>query len=269
MEAHKPFLSIIIPAYNEARRLPATLDAIREYLLGKNFAYEVIVVDDGSWDETSELAERHPLRPRVIKNTRNRGKGAVVKEGVMNSLGHYILFIDADNATPIQQVERLLAHSQRFPVVIGSRHIPGANIKIAQPKHRVLLSRFSNLLIRVVACPGIYDTQCGFKLFEANAGRNIFASVTLDRFGFDFEAIMIAMKLGYPIKEQGVDWYDHPGSKVRAGRDAVKTFIDLIKIKLRDIFGGYRKVSYIHGVPKLKTHPKETLSRVSQELKNS
>ncbi|MBN2585278.1 glycosyltransferase family 2 protein, partial [Patescibacteria group bacterium] len=183
------YLSVVIPAYNEERRIGKTLAAVRQFLDKQTYAYEVLVVDDGSNDTTnaivSIIADGWP-ELKLIDNRINRGKGAVVKQGVLAARGQYILFADADNATPIEQVDKLLPYVDQYPIVVGSRYCAGGHVHIPQARHRIFLSRTSNLLIRILAVPGIYDTQCGFKLFEQRAGKNIFANVKLSRFGFDF-----------------------------------------------------------------------------------
>jgi dolichyl-phosphate beta-glucosyltransferase len=199
-EKNKIFLSVVIPAYNEERRIGKTLASARKFLSSQNYSYEVIVVDDGSRDTTRDIiriiSEGWP-QIRLISNPVNRGKGAVVKQGVLSANGQYILFTDADNATPIEQVIKLLQFVPDYHIVIGSRHCLGAKIHIPQARHRIFLSRASNLLIRLLTVPGISDTQCGFKLFEKNAGKSIFSNVKLERFGFDFVALVISKHLGY------------------------------------------------------------------------
>lgn len=248
-EKNNIFLSVVIPTYNEERRIGKTLANIRKFLNSQNYPYEVVVVDDGSSDTTCNIvqiiAEGWP-HIRLITNPVNRGKGAVVKQGVLNSHGQYILFTDADNATPIEQVNKLLKFVSDYQVIIGSRHCPGAKIHIPQARHRILLSRASNLLIRFLTVPGIYDTQCGFKLFEKSAGKSIFSNVKLERFGFDFEALVIAEHLGYKFKEVGIEWYNDPESKVRAGKEALRTLRDLLKVKYNLMRGNYSRTGYIH-----------------------
>jgi len=243
------FLSVVIPTYNEERRIGRTLVIVREFLDSQNYPYEVIVVDDGSKDTTCSIVKiisESWLYIRLIANPINRGKGAVVKQGILNAQGKYILFTDADNATPIEQVKKLLEFVPHYQIVIGSRHCPGAKIHIPQARHRILLSRASNLLIRLLAVPGVYDTQCGFKLFERNAGKMIFSNVKLERFGFDFEALVIANHLGYRLKEVGIEWYNDPESKVRAGRESLRTLRDLLRVKLNLMRGVYSRAGYIH-----------------------
>ncbi|MFH1088499.1 MAG: dolichyl-phosphate beta-glucosyltransferase, partial [Patescibacteria group bacterium] len=228
------FLSVVIPAYNEEKRIGKTLVELRTFLDKQQYLYEVLIINDGSTDETHKIidavAQGWP-QLKLVSNLVNRGKGAVVRQGVLSALGQYILFSDADNATPIDQIDKLLPYAEQYPVVIGSRHCTGAKIHIPQARHRIILSRLSNLIIRWLAVPGAYDTQCGFKLFQRDTAREIFERVTINRFGFDFEALAIAHHLGYSFKEVGVDWYNDGASKVRAGRDAIRTLWDLLKVR--------------------------------------
>jgi len=247
------YLSVIIPTYNEEKNIGKTLTGVRKFLDAQGYGYEVVVVDDGSTDTTCSIveiiAEGWP-ELKIISNEINQGKGAVVKQGVLSAKGKYILFMDADSATPIEEVDKLLAHVKKYPIVIGSRHCPGAKIHIPQARHRVILSRASNLLIRLLILPGIYDTQCGFKLLERNAGQNVFANVQLKRWGFDFEMLVIAKHLGYTFKEVGVNWYDDPDSKVRAGKEALKTLVELFKVKANLVKGVYSSTGYIRNYDK-------------------
>ncbi|MFA5967582.1 MAG: dolichyl-phosphate beta-glucosyltransferase [Patescibacteria group bacterium] len=228
------FLSVVVPAYNEEKRVSETLTGLRKFLEQQAYIYEVLVVNDGSTDNTnktvSDIARDWP-ELKLLSNSTNQGKGAVVRQGILSARGQYVLFSDADNSTPITQIEKLLPHIGRYEVVFGSRYCPGAKILMPQAWYRVWLSRLSNRLIRVVLLPGIYDTQCGFKLFQNQPAKEIFSRVTIDRFGFDFEALAIARYLKYSFKEVGIDWSNDSASKVRAGRDAWRTLGDLFKVK--------------------------------------
>lgn len=241
-------LSVIIPAYNEERRIGKTLASIRKYLDVQTYNYEVIISDDGSRDTTVPIVkiiqEGWP-QLRLLTAVENRGKGAVVKHAMLNARGKYLLFTDADNATPIEEVEKFWPYADTFPIVFGSRHCKGAHIYIHQATHRKWLSRASNLLIRFIAVPGVWDTQCGFKMFERSAGKNIFANVKMERFGFDIEAFVIAQKLGYPFKEVGINWYNDPDTRVRTGKEAIRTLRDLFKIRFNIMKGRYDSVGYI------------------------
>lgn len=237
-------LSIVIPAYNEARRLPGTLASIAEYLDVSELSAEVIVVDDGSTDGTVEAAKAVPgkgMPPKIIGFEGNRGKGAAVKEGLLAATGDYVLFMDADNSTHITEVEKLLAVAtkDKIPVVIGSRYLDSKSIKIKQPWYRVWLSRMGNRLIRHTILPGVLDTQCGFKLFKRQAAHDIAPLLTRERFSFDMELLVIAKQLGYDIREVPVNWYDTPGTRLRPIKSAFGTLRDLVRIKWNLMRGRY------------------------------
>lgn len=258
------YLSVIIPAYNEERRIGKTLVAVRRYLDMQDFEYEVIVSDDGSRDTTIpivQIIQEGWKQLRLVQAPCNQGKGAAVKRAILDAKGKWLLFTDADNATPIEELAKLLPYTKDFQIVFGSRHCPGAHIYIPQARHRIILSRLSNILIRILAVPGVYDTQCGFKLFERNAGKNVFANVTLNRFGFDFEALMIAKRLKYKMKEVGINWYNDEESKVRTSREAVRTLLDLFKIKWRMMRGMYDQVGYVHQAPIPRTKTEEEINQ--------
>jgi dolichyl-phosphate beta-glucosyltransferase len=237
-------LSIVIPAYNESRRLPATLAAIAEYLELTDASAEVIVVDDGSSDNTAQAARSVPgkgMPPKVIGFEGNRGKGAAVKEGMLAAKGDYVLFMDADNSTHITEVEKLLPVAEAgTPVVVGSRYLDEDSIKLKQPWYRVWISRNGNRLIRYTILPGVIDTQCGFKLFSREAAQAIANKLTMERFSFDIELLVVAQQLGYGITEVAVNWYDTPGTRLRPIRSALRTLKDLVVIKINQLRGRYK-----------------------------
>jgi len=236
-------LSIVIPAYNEARRLPATLAAISEYIELSGIDAEVIVVDDGSSDGTAETVRGMPgaaMPPQIIGFEANRGKGAAVREGLLQANGDFILFMDADNSTHVTEVEKLLPVAEGgTPVVIGSRYLERDLIKIKQPWYRVAVSRAGNLLIRLLILPGVKDTQCGFKLFQRMAARTIAAQLTMERFSFDMELLVIAKASSFKIQEVPVNWYDTPGSTLRPYSSSVRTLWDLGQIRWNLFRGRY------------------------------
>jgi dolichyl-phosphate beta-glucosyltransferase len=233
-------LSIIVPAYNEEHRVASTLKGIDRFFSGTSLRREIIVVDDGSKDETvsviNQLA-KDIADLSVVEYGNNMGKGYAVKQGVEHSKGKYILFTDADNSTPIEEVEKLLPHLEVHEIVIGSRYISGSDIKIKQPAYRVMLGRLGNALIQFFLLDGIKDTQCGFKIFRHNAAKEIFSRMKINRWGFDMEVLVIARLLAYSIKEIPVSWYNSPESRVRPLRDAVNTLKELVIIKL-NLWGG-------------------------------
>lgn len=239
-----PYLSVIIPCYNEANRLPATLRDIAEYLLHTREPVEVLVVDDGSTDYTADaayaMADRIPGL-RVLRLPKNRGKGRAVQYGMLAATGEYALFMDADNATPLAEIEKLWPYAAEHDVVIGSRHLPTSDVVIRQPWYRRLLSRAGNVVIQLLLVKGVRDTQCGFKLFTKTAREKIFARQRVRGFGFDIEVLSIARHMGYRIKEVGVLWYDAPESKVHPVYDAWRTLQELLRIKYNLLAGLYRR----------------------------
>ncbi len=236
-------LSIVIPAYNEARRLPATLASIAEYLELSGLDAEILVVDDGSTDGTIEAVRNLPgrgLPPRIISFEGNRGKGAVTRDGMLEAKGDFVLFMDADNSTHVTEVEKLLnIAEQGIPVVIGSRYLEKDSIKIKQPWYRVMISRAGNALIQAVLLRGIKDTQCGFKLFSHDAASQIASRLTMERFSFDMELLVIAKQLGLEIREVPVNWYDTPGTRLRPIKSSLQTLFDLVRIRFNVSRGRY------------------------------
>ncbi|MBP9718584.1 glycosyltransferase [Candidatus Gracilibacteria bacterium] len=241
---HTYELSVIIPAYNEENRIKTTLLTVYDYLKEKNYNAEILVVNDGSKDKTAEVVKHYmhkiPIL-RLIDMKKNQGKGAAVKNGVEASKGTYILFIDADNSTPIEELEKLFVAMKKHnaQIAIGSRYLQNSEVKIKQPLYRVMIGRFGNMLIQLFLIDGIRDTQCGFKLFEHKSAREIFSFQKISRFGFDIEALVVAKSLGYTIVEVPVSWFNSPESRFRPIRDTLKTFKDLIYIKLNLWSGRY------------------------------
>ena len=228
-----PFLSIIIPAYNEVNRLPVTLEALKNFLSGQDYESEVLIVDDGSSDGTVALVEKAMKdfpQLRLVKNKLNKGKGAVVRQGMLMAKGEYRLFMDADNSTPPDQIPQLLKWVPQYEVVIGSRYLDRRSIKIKQGWKRRILSRLSNWLIQHLVLPGIVDTQCGFKLFSAKAAEQIFPHQTMVGWSFDFELLTITSQAGYTIKEVPVDWFDATRSQLRAFKAYPQALRDLLII---------------------------------------
>ena len=233
-------VSIIVPAYNEELRIKKTLESINNYFLDKRITRQIIVVDDGSCDNTAEAVaalKKEINGLTLISYQTNYGKGYAVKKGVEQSHGALILFTDADNSTPIEEFDKfhpLLLDNQ---VVIGSRYISGSNIVVTQPKYRTCLGRVGNKLIQFFLLDGVNDTQCGFKAFQHDAAKQIFNRMKVNRFGFDMEILSIARLLNFTISEVPVSWYNSPESRIRPIKDAFRTFTELIYIKL-NLWGG-------------------------------
>jgi dolichyl-phosphate beta-glucosyltransferase len=238
-------ISIVIPAYNEAKRLPKTLDSILAYLAVKDFQpVEVLVVDDGSIDATAALVEgygRRDSRIRLLRDPGNRGKGYAVRHGMLEAANEWVLFSDADLSTPIEDLETLLAAAGRYQleVVIGSRALNRSLIGVRQPLWREVSGRAFNLFMRMMTGLPYRDTQCGFKLYRRNAARQIFSRQKLDGFSFDVEDLVIAKQLGLRAMEIAVHWNNVEGTTVGT-LQGIKSFSDVLKIRWNQLAGRYR-----------------------------
>ncbi len=244
-----PFLSIIIPAYNEQQRLPATLEAVWNYLRARRpGGFEILVVDDGSQDSTARVAEQFSRgRPevRLLQNPGNRGKGYSVRHGMLEAQGEWALFTDADLSAPIQELDKLLeaARREQAAVAIGSRALDRSLIRVRQPRPREWAGRIFNRLVRLVVGLPFRDTQCGFKLFRRDAARAVFSRQQIERFGFDVEVLFLAEKLGFKTIEVPVRWDHAEGTRVSMWRDSVNMFLDLVRVRRRWRRGLYRAES--------------------------
>jgi glycosyltransferase involved in cell wall biosynthesis len=236
-------LSVVIPTFNESRRLAKTLEAITGFL-GDDRTYEIIIADDGSRDDTlnlvRQLARRWPQIVTLPSEQGNVGKGDAVKRGVLKSQGELVLMTDADNAVPISELTKLQVWMTQYPIVVGSKYAPGAT-SVGGGGGRKLLSYFGHLAVVWLAVPDVRDTQCGFKLFQGVAAREIFKRVTIKRFGFDIEIFVIARALGLPYKEVGIHWSSDSDSRVRPWRDALSTIGELLMITRNRRQGRYVK----------------------------
>ena len=238
-------ISIVIPAYNEEKRLAATLERILSRLArGSWTSTEILVVDDGSSDGTAEVARKYGAKVRLLTNPGNRGKGYSVRHGMLEAAGDWILFTDADLSAPIEEMEKLFAaigkQSPPAQVAIGSRALDRSLIEVRQSVFRENAGRVFNLAMRLIAGLPFWDTQCGFKLFEGRAAKEIFRRQRLERFGFDAEALFIAKKLKYRIVEVPVRWSHVEGTKVSLLRDSAGMFLDLLRVRANDWRGLYR-----------------------------
>ena len=227
------FLSVVIPSFNEEKRLGPTLEKILHYLRGKNYAWEIIVVDDGSTDATAKLAEEKldSVTHRVLRNIYNEGKGQAVKRGMLEAQGDYVLFTDADLSTPIEEVERLLSRLQtESDVAIGSRGLRESRVEVHQNLMREGMGKIFNRIARFVSFKRIRDSQCGFKCFRKEVARALFQEQKLKRFSFDAEIIYLAQKRGYKIAEVPVLWRNSPYSRVHILKDSVRMLVDVFRI---------------------------------------
>lgn len=238
------FLSVIIPAYNEEKRILKTLESLKEYFKDKKYDFEILVVDDGSKDKTIEVVEDFAKdfpELKVVVNKRNHGKGYVVRKGMLEAKGDYRLFMDADNSTKIDQFDKLFPYFEKgFDVVIASIAIKGAKVAHTEKFYKRIFGKSGNLFIQIVLVPGIKDTQRGFKIFTAKATEDIFGRLKLDKWGFDFEALAVARKLKYKIKEVPITWKNDPESKVKLSAYA-KTMLEVLKVRLDLWEGEYDK----------------------------
>lgn len=240
----KPFLSVVIPAYKEEHRIGATLEALDVYFSKQTFTYEILVMNDGSPDGTAAAVFPYETKIkglRLIDNKENHGKGYVVRQGMLEAQGQYRLFMDADSSVSIDYFDSFLPHfSQGYDIVIASIEVQGAKIHEEGAWYRRALGHYAKYLIRALTVWEIHDTQRGFKIFSEKAAQDIFPLQTLDRWGFDFEILMIAKKLGYRIKEVPVEWNNQGESKVNLGA-YITTLGDLWKVKRNMWAGKYTK----------------------------
>jgi len=243
----KPYLSVIIPAYKEGKRIEENLEECEKYLKNKEYSYEILVVVDGSPDNTAEIARGFANRFknfRVIENSENHGKGYVVRQGLLEAKGQIRLFFDADGSTAINHLDLFLPEfKNEFDIVIGSRDIKGAFVQVHQAKWKEIFGDTGNWAIRIVLGLWQYpDTQCGFKMLSAEAAKEVASRMVVDRFGFDFELLILAKKLGFKIKQLPVRWLNEQGSTVSltGPNGYIQVLIDLFKTRMRLWTGKYK-----------------------------
>jgi len=235
MEA-RPYLSVVIPAYNERERLKRFVPGIVEYLRSKGQTFEIVVVNDGSKDDTAqvarELSKTFPML-RLVDLQPNRGKGGAVKAGMLEARGQYVLFTDADQSTPISEVDKLLAKMERegYDMAIGSRSMPGARVEEPQVWYRALAGKLFGIGTKLFCIHGIYDTQCGFKAMKQEVAQKVFPQVTSNSAIFDIEMLVVATRAGYRIAEVAVQWVHDPDTRIPYNlRRAIKIWLELFRI---------------------------------------
>jgi len=229
-------LSIVIPAFNEQRRIGQSLHQIRQFCHRHLSCYEVIVVDDGSRDRTTEvvttIATKWP-ELRLVHLDQNRGKGNATRVGVLEAQGKFILTIDADLPTPVEQLIKFITAGRHYPVVIASRYLQGSAPLYPQPIHRRIMGMVFSFAVRALVFGNTLDTQCGVKLFYGEVAKDLFGRLTIERFAFDVELLFLAKQLGYPICEIPIVWKNDPRTTVSLWKDPSSMLLDLIKIRWR------------------------------------
>lgn len=243
----QPLLSIIIPAYNEEHRLPKSLDDIAAFIDKQPYPVEVLIVENGSRDRTLEIAEQfaatHP-QVRVMRSP--KGKGAAVRAGMLAGQGRYLFMADSDLSMPIDEIRKFLPPLlDGYDVAIASREGPGAH-RYNEPHFRHFMGRVFNFIVRIIAIPRLQDTQCGFKSFRRDVGREIFADGTMDGWAFDVEALFIALQRGYKVVAVPINWYHDPDSRVNPLHDTWRMFRDVVKIRINGWKGAYKRKAAAH-----------------------
>lgn len=251
----KTHLSVIIPAYNEEPNFnKGTLDEVPKYLGKQIYSWEILIIDDGSEDQTAKLGQEFAKKHenvRVVKNP-HQGKAETVKTGVKEAKGELILFTDFDQATPLSEAEKLLPYFPEYDIVIGSRQLPGAK-REKEPFYRHLMGLVFNLVVQTIAVRGIWDTQAGFKCFKAEVAKKLFSQLKVYGMGkkvkgalvtaFDVELLFIAKKQGYKIKEVPIVWHHVATTRVSPLKDSLRMFRDVVRVRLNDIKGVYKNLS--------------------------
>lgn len=237
----RPFLSIIIPAYNEETRLPATLEQIFTFLQSQPYNSEVLVIENGSRDRTLQVAQAYAQTQPTLKVIHNpeRGKGLAVRRGMLEARGEYRFMCDADLSMPAGEINRFFPPLlENASIAIASREVAGA-VRYNEPAYRHFVGRGYNMLIRWLALPNLHDTQCGFKCFRGEAAEQLFAKQTLTGWSFDVEILFIARRLGHKIVEVPIPWYYNAESKINIFKDSLRMGMDLLKIRINDWRGVY------------------------------
>jgi len=237
----EPELSIIIPVYNEEQRLEKGLSEVLRYLRKQQFSWELIVVDDGSADQTVAIAEKIFISTEnalLIKNP-HLGKGGAIKKGVLSARGRWLIFLDVDLATPIEELKKFMQLRKNYDIIIGSRKMKGSRILVHQPRFREFGGKIFTALTNAMVTKGISDITCGFKLYRTEIAQKLFREARLSDWSFDAEIIFLAQKMGARIREAPVSWRDDPHTKVTLLKDTLNAFLGLVKIRFNDWLGKY------------------------------
>lgn len=239
-----PQLSIVIPAFNEENRLPATLDSVSQFLTEQGKSFEIVVVDDGSHDGTADVVQAYSQKNpqvRLVSYQPNRGKGFAVRTGMLAARGDLLLMNDADGSSPIEEMIRLEdAIAGGADIAFGSRAKPDPTRKVQAQAHRKFIGNTFNFIVQSLLLPGFYDTQCGFKMFRRAVARDIFSVNRINGFGFDVEILFIGRKRGYKISEVAINWSNVEGSKVNVLVDSPKMFLEVLKVTFASWLGMYK-----------------------------
>ena len=241
-------LSIVIPAYNEALRITPTLQRLHAFLLNQPLRWEMVVVDDGSKDDTIAVVEALAATMpglRVVRSPQNRGKGSAVRLGMLAARGQIRVMCDADGSMPPEELPKLLAPiiGCRAEIAIGSRYVAGSSSDVKQPLYRRMWSRLCNRMIQRTLVPGVNDTQCGFKAFTAEAARDLFCRARIDGWAFDLEILALAKRRGYLIEEVGVYWQDDARSKINPVKDMINVVREALTIRQNIKRGVYATIA--------------------------
>lgn len=239
---NKPKLSVVIPAYNEAQRFQITLPQIIKFFSQQKFTTELIIVDDGSTDETLSVIKQlaGDYQPLIVKtHPKNQGKGAGLRTGILASHGNWVLFMDADLSTPLQELDKFWKYTKNFDVIIGSRKMKGANVKKRQNPIRENLGKVFTILTNILATKNLSDITCGFKMLKGPVARQLFAKSQINDWSYDAEILFLAQKYRHPLKEVPVEWHNDPRTKVSLLKDGLKSLVGLLRIRANDMQGYY------------------------------
>ncbi|MFP4112677.1 MAG: dolichyl-phosphate beta-glucosyltransferase [Candidatus Woesearchaeota archaeon] len=235
-------LSLVIPAYDEEKRILKTLEKVHDFLLKNKFDFEIIVVNDGSTDDTEKMVDyfsKQHSHVKLINNPGNKGKGYSVKNGMLHARKDWVLFSDADLSTPIEDLNKFEKYTKKYDIIFGSRGMKNSRIVVKQPWYRRIPGKIFPVIVRLLVLPDFHDTQCGFKMFRKSVIKDIFEKQTIDGWAFDVELLFIAKKSGHMIKEVPVTWKNDLRSKISPLKSSISMLNEIIKIKMNNFKGIY------------------------------